>query len=329
MKSILLIANIRAAQGGITTQVYELVESLKSEGIVVKIVSTHGSLSKRFSGILTAFKEAAKYDLILGVGCAYTGFIPIIIASIVSKIRNKKLILNFHDGQINDFMKKYYGIIKIIIQNELVVVATKYLFDTFNHYGFKSVLINNHFNNLKLSETKKLSSDKIKIIWARSFEDLYRVDLALEAAKYFENHKNVEFHFYGSGSNYHYFKDIYSSENIYFHGSIKREALLNEYSEYDIFLNTTEYDNFPMSIVEAGLNKLVVITSNVGGITNLYKENEVVYFNSGDIESLKSNLNKVIDNISLYIDYSNNLYQKVLTFNWQNVRLKWLKLLTD
>lgn len=328
MKRILLIANIRESNGGITTQVYELSEALKSEGMEVKIISTYGSIANRISGVISSFNEANNYDLILGVGCAYTGFFPIVIASIVSKIKNKKLIINFHDGQILDFMKKYFGFIKVIIGNYPVVVATKYLFDAFKQYGFNPVLINNHFNNLILPVTLKQESERIKIIWARSFEDLYRADLALEAALRYKNIKNIEFHFYGSGSKYYYYKEKYNSENIIFHGSVRREILLNEYSRYDIFLNTTEFDNFPMSIVEAGINKLIVITSNVGGIKNLYSENEVIYFKSGEIDDLNNTLSEVINNISEYKDYAIKLNAKVLTFNWQNVRQKWINILT-
>jgi hypothetical protein len=82
-----------------------------------------------------------------------------------------------------------------------------------------------------------------------------------------------------------------------------------------------------MSIVEAGLNNLIVISSRIGGIESLYNESEIIYFESGNIESLRYNVQKVLNNISDYRIYSRNLIEKVNTFNWINVRQKWISAL--
>lgn len=324
MNRVLIVANIRKSQGGITTQVMELKNSLLSEGLVVEVVSTHGSIKDRIQGAYTAFKRAKECDTILGVGCAYTGFIPIIVAYLVSFLRSKHVVFNFHDGQVKEFLKSYFGLVKIVLKNDNVIVATKYLNDEFKLYGFNSIIIQNHFNNLKAAITEYKRRDIIKIMWARSFEKLYRVDLALESAIHFSYNKKVEFHFYGGGSEYNYYSEKYKGANIFFHGILKREDLLGEYKKYNLFLNTTDYDNFPMSIVEAGLNNVLVVSSKVGGIESLYGEEEIVFFQPSSIESLIETLSAILSDITKYNTYSVNLAKKVASFNWENVRDKWM-----
>ncbi len=302
----------------------ELKNSLLLEGLDVEVVSTHGILKDRIQGAYTAFKRAKECDIILGVGCAYMGFIPMFVAYFISNIRNKPVVFNFHDGQIKEFLSSYSGLVKIVLKNNNIIVATKYLHDVFHRFGFNPILIQNHFNNLETTKTELKRSETIKIMWARSFEKLYRVDLALDAAIHFSLKNNVEFHFYGGGSEYNYYYEKYKNANIFFHGFMKREDLLEEYKKYDLFLNTTDYDNFPMSIVEAGLNNMIVVSSKVGGLETLYGEVEIVFFQPGSIESLIETLSALLSDITKYNTYSVNLAKKVVSFNWANVRDKWM-----
>ena len=327
MNSVLIIANLRKSQGGITTQVLELEKSLNDDGIKAEIVSTHGSSIERIYGLFSSFFKSKNYDIILGVGCAYFGFLPILVAFVISFLRNKPVVYNFHDGQVKEFLKYNYDFVNIVLKKRKVIVATKYLYDIFKLYGFNAEIIHNHFNNLEIVDPEISNSEIIKVIWARSFEKLYRVDLALDTARFFNGKRKIEFHFYGGGSEYNYYKDKYNDSNIYFHGILQRNELLKEYAKYSIFLNTSEYDNFPMSIVEAGLNNLIVVSSKIGGIETIYSENEIKYFKSGDLDDLIRTFDALTCELSKYKSFSNNLTNKVISFSWENVKEKWLEAL--
>lgn len=328
MNKILIIANIRKTQGGITTQIAELENSLKENDIVTYVISTHGNIVERINGIYTSYLKAKNCDMILGVGCAYLGFLPIVVAYMVSVLRLKPVCYNFHDGQVKEFLKKYFGLVKLVFKNKQIIVATKFLHNVFKSYGFNVITIPNHFNNININESVSVESQSLKVIWARSFERLYRVDLAIDTAKYFYGKKNIEFHFYGGGADYYYYSNIYRGGNIFFHGVLKRADLLKEYKKYNIFLNTSEYDNFPMSIVEAGLNNLLVISSKVGGIESIYSDNEILYFESGNLANLINVFDEITNtNDNKYKSISANLTKKVKSFNWENVKEMWFQAL--
>lgn len=321
---ILIIANIRSQQGGITTQVLELNESLLKEGYETKIVSTHGSHTERFSSLFKAIKESFNCSVILGVGCAYYGIIPMLVSSLVSLISGKPVIYNFHDGQVEEFLKKYSGLLKLFFGRDKIIVATSFLGRSFGKYGFNSEIINNHLNEVGLKVNSSSVSGK-KVIWARSFEELYRPDIALEAAKRTVNVCNAEFHFYGGGSLRDYYRSLYGSiRGIYFHDFVKREVLLEEYGKYDIFLNTSDYDNFPMSIVEAGMNGLQVLTSNAGGIASIYTGDEVTFFFKGNLDDCTERLNALLSDPGFYEYKKINLQEKIKGFTWESVRDNWI-----
>ncbi|MCI0473569.1 MAG: glycosyltransferase family 4 protein [Ignavibacteria bacterium] len=329
MMRILIIANIRKSQGGITTQVLELAESLKGAGIITELISTHGPVIERIKNVFKAYKAAGNCDLILSAGCSYLGFFPIMVSSLIGKIRRKKIIYNFHDGQVEDFLKKYYGIVKLFIGNEVIIVATDFLKKSFSNYGFKCIKIFNHFNNIESSSKAVTASDKIKVIWARSFEKLYDPDSAIIAALHYQNNPDVIFHFYGAGKYLNYYKEKYRNHNLKFFGFVKREDLLEKYKEYNIFLNTTLYDNFPMSIVEAGQNNLIVISSKAGGIPTIYADNEIIFYEPGNTDDLLIKLDNVISNPENYKSYADRLSKRVTEFNWENVKTEWMRLINN
>jgi L-malate glycosyltransferase len=329
MKKILLIANIRKHQGGITTQVFELADSLRQEGLSVEIISTHGSVKERFSGILKAYSSARNCGLIISAGCSYYGFFPMVVASLIARIRRKKIIYNFHDGQVEDFLRKYYGIVKLLIGSEIIIVATDFLKKSFEKFGFNAIRISNHFNVINNNPGTHTRYEKLKIMWARSFEKLYDPETAIKAAIHFKDNPNIKFHFYGTGKYLNHYKEEYEKEKIDFFGHVNREELLIKYADYDVFLNTSLYDNFPMSIIEAGINRLIVISSKTGGIPTIYGENEIIFYEPGNKEDLIVKIYNVLNNPEIYRSYADRLHERVLSFSWNNVKTDWMELINN
>lgn len=326
---VLIIGNIRRQQGGITTQMLELKDSLLREGYEVAVVSTHGAIAKRAASLFRAFGKALQCDVILGVGCAYYGVIPMVVSSVVSKLSGTPVVYNFHDGQVEEFLRKYQGLLKWFFGKSAIVVATSFLKDSFVRYGFNAEVISNHLNDIEIKELP-VRDGKTMIIWARSFEKLYRPEIALEGAKYLLNKFNAEFHFYGGGSLRDYYAGRYRNiPGIVFHDFVKRETLLNEYGKYDIFINTSDFDNFPMSIVEAGLNGLQILTSNPGGIASIYDDSEVNFFKKGDLSDFTEQLEALLANPGFFRYKTKNLAKKIIGFRWESVKNNWVELLNN
>ena len=225
-KNILIILNYKPGHGGITGEIEQLSKDLAGEGFNVEIVSTNG-IKKKISGFFKSFLLAKKTDVILGVGCAYFGFIPIMYASIIAFLLKKRVAFNFHDGLIEVFLNKYLKLAKFFIGNEPVAVASGYLADTFKKYGFHSVEITNHFD---FSESFPGRNEPYvwnkKILWSRAFHDIYQPELALKAAhEILKRNYSAEFYFYGKGPLLAGIKKKYSHKNFQFI-SILRNSII-------------------------------------------------------------------------------------------------------
>ncbi len=67
------------------------------------------------------------------------------------------------------------------------------------------------------------------------------------------------------------------SKNVVFVGAVYGEELVNEYRNADIFVLPTEKESFGMAVAEAMASGLPVVSTNIGGVSEVVKNNETGY----------------------------------------------------
>ncbi|MFA5405561.1 MAG: glycosyltransferase family 4 protein [Ignavibacteria bacterium] len=325
---ILFVLNLRYNKSGITEQILFLKDRLECESFNVKLVSTFGNIFERIKGVINTFRYANESDLIIGVGCSYFGFFPVFIAAMAAFFLNKKILFNFHGGQAERFFDKYNYFVKHIFNNKKIIVASDYLENVFKSYKYDVVKINNIFNFDSFPKNSGEFKWNKNILWARSFEELYQPELALEVAKILTEKYDYKFYFFGDGSSFEKLKNKYESSNIIFGGLIERKVLLDEYQKFSILLNTTLNDNIPNTIFEAGFYNLLVVSSRVGGIATTFGSNEVLFVEKNNIEAYVNTILTAYDEKQKYDIVRENLNKKIINYNWENVKDKWKDVLS-
>jgi glycosyltransferase involved in cell wall biosynthesis len=113
-----------------------------------------------------------------------------------------------------------------------------------------------------------------KILWLRAFDTIYRPELALEIFKLIqEQYSEAELYMVGpdKGGLMAACKN-YAAQNhlkVHFPGKLLKREWKNIAQDCSIFLNTSSIDNAPVSVSEAMAMGLVVVSANVGGMTDL------------------------------------------------------------
>lgn len=165
-------------------------------------------------------------------------------------------------------------------------------------------------------------------MWVGTFQFMYNPETALKACEIvLKKRDDIEFHFFGDGPLLGKLKKKYAHPKIIFNGFIPRSDLLKEYQQYCAFLNSSFGDNFPLRLVEAGFNKLLIISVNYGGTSSIYSDKECLFFEKGNYQELAQHILKVLDNPTVYDSFRINMYNKIMTFTWDNAREKWLSFL--
>ncbi|MFA5337274.1 MAG: glycosyltransferase family 4 protein [Candidatus Omnitrophota bacterium] len=326
---ILIVMNYRGADwGGITGAVEELVASLKIEGFYINIATTHGKIRDRIKHVVHIFKIAPEYDLIMATGCGDYGFLPIFVGVLIARFFHKRVVVDFHEGYPLPFMNRFGKIIKLFLGNIPITVASKYLLDIFNKYKLNAYLIPHQFHYEKFPKRERPFSWNKKFMWVGTFQFMYDPETALKACEIvLEKNPDMEFYFFGKGLLLDRLRKKYSHPKIIFKGFLPRRELLKEYQNYCVFLNTSFGDNFPLRLVEAGFNEMLIISAKYGGTCTIYSDSECLFFERGDYKKLSNYIFEVIEKPHMHDSFRKNMHKKVMGFTWDKVRDNWLSLL--
>ena len=92
-------------------------------------------------------------------------------------------------------------------------------------------------------------------------------------------------------------------------GELKKEDKKKAFSEIDVLIVPSVcYENSPLTISEAFLSKIPVITSNIGGMAELVRDGEYGFtFPVGNAEKLQEKIQSFINNPELKDRFSANL----------------------
>ena len=189
-----------------------------------------------------------------------------------------------------------------------------------NKYGLQENSIVNRLGVRRGNKIDKIDNAEIKIVSCSSLIGLKRVHLIIEALSEIKELKVSWIHI-GEGVLKDYLiqqcNEKFKGTNIsYCFKGFLNNSLINDFyknEKFDLFINVSEYEGVPLSIMEAMSNSITCIGTDVGGVKELidHKSNGYVLDKEFDVKELSqlivsfSKLSKVDRN-----KFSENAYMK-------------------
>jgi glycosyltransferase involved in cell wall biosynthesis len=174
-----------------------------------------------------------------------------------------------------------------------------------------------------------------KLVWLRAFCEIYNPSLApralaLLAADFRDINLTMIGPDKGDGSLQamrQVAADAGVSERIVLPGKVARSEVPVWLDKGDLFLNTTDVDNTPVSVMEAMACGLCVVSTNVGGIPYLLEhERDALLIPPNDPTAMAAAVKRILTEPDLAEYLSRNARQKVEQFDWSVVLPKWERL---
>jgi glycosyltransferase involved in cell wall biosynthesis len=176
-----------------------------------------------------------------------------------------------------------------------------------------------------------------RLIWLRAFHSIYNPGLAPRALAHLrESFPALKLTMIGPDrqdgsleSTMQTAAKLGVSERILWPGSVAKDQVPTWLNGADIFLNTTNVDNTPISILEAMASGLCIVSTNVGGISYLLEhEQDALLVPPDDPEALAEAVRRLLTEPDLAARLSRNARRKAEQFDWATVLPKWKELLT-
>ena len=115
--------------------------------------------------------------------------------------------------------------------------------------------------------------------------------------------------------------------NVTFSGVVSRQEIGRYYDRADIFINASELDNMPVSVLEGFASGTPVVTTSPEGMDYIVDhERTGLLSKPGDAHLLAKNVLRILEDQQLAATLANNAYQESQRYCWSAVRNQWLEL---
>lgn len=332
---ILYVGNIISGHGKTATTIETLGKLLQKEGFDIRLTSNKkNKILRLFDMLWTVFKLRKKLDYVLIDTYSTTNFL---YAYYVSKlcIRFKiKHIPILHGGNLEERLKHSKAKSDLIFKNAHVNVSpSMFLKTVFEKYGYTNLI---HIpNNVELAEYpfKYRKQVKAKLLWVRSFAEIYNPQLAVEVVHGLKlNGIEASLCMVGPKKDASFEKTKALAKEldveVKFTGKLSKHEWIWLSADYDIFINTTNFDNTPVSLIEAMALGMPIVSTNVGGISYLIEDQkDGLLVKPNTSKEMISQIENLIDSPELVQKLTQNARTKAELFDWEVVKAQWKELL--
>ena len=228
--------------------------------------------------VASLFRQLQHYDVIHVFSASYLSFVlSPLPALLVGRLYRKKVVLNYHSGEAEDHLQRWPSAIRLMRLAHEIIVPSEYLVHVFAGFDIRSRAIFN-FVDVEDIPYRRRTKLRPRFLTNRNLEPLYNVACSLRAfARIQREYADAELTVAGFGSQRAMLESLARElglRNTTFVGRVPSSEMAAQYDKADIFLNASDIDNMPLSILDSFAAGVPVVTTNAGGIPYVVRNGE-------------------------------------------------------
>jgi glycosyltransferase involved in cell wall biosynthesis len=334
-----IAANFLSSDGGSRSVVEDLAERMRAGGYELVTASHHrGGLARGAHMLATALLGRARYDA--AVVDLYSGRAFLIgeALSFVLKLLGRPFVLVLRGGSLPRFAERHPRRVRACLARAAAVAApSPYLLEAMRPFCDELRLLPNPVN-ADAYEARVRRTAEPRLVWLRSFHEIYNPSLAprvvaLLAGEFPDIRLTMVGRDKGDGSlqrTHEVAAALGVADRITFVGGVHKRDVPAHLSRGDIFLNTTDVDNTPVSVLEALATGLCVVSTNVGGVPHLLEDGrDALLVAPRDAGAMAAAVRRLLTDAPLAERLSRAGLQKAAGFDWSHVFPQWERLLAS
>jgi glycosyltransferase involved in cell wall biosynthesis len=248
------------------------------------------------------------------------------------RLAGKPYVLTLHGGSLPEFAEHWPGPVRRLLASAAAVTTpSRFLLERMSRYRSDLELCPNplHLGDYPF---RLRTQPRPQLIWLRTFHELYNPTLAVRVLSLLRSHvPDVELIMLGPTRQQSTRKragelaiELSVEDRLSLHGRVSKTDVGSWLDRADIFLNTTNVDNTPVSVMEAMACGLCVVSTNVGGIPYLIRDGKNgLLVPPNDAEAMAAAVRKILDTPGLAERLSRRARQTVSGLDWSQVLPRW------
>ena len=257
------------------------------------------------------------------------------LSSKIFKFRSKKIILVLRGGKLDEFYRNNISVMDKVLKSATIAISPSlFLKRYFSRAGYD---IKHMPNPIDLDKFKKIKIKKNRsMLWVRAFGEIYNPELAIKVLYEVRKlYNDIELTMIGPDLG-QLEKCKYLIENLKLNSSVKiigvvdNDDLPRIFNEHLIYINTTEYESFGNAVLESAACGLPVVSTNVGEIPIMWKNNfDILISSSFNPTDFADQVLKLLNDQKLHSKISKNALSKVKKYSQSKIVDSWEKLFSD
>lgn len=299
---------------------------------VIKTSSRSNKILRLLEMLFSVFIYRKKIKYILIDTFSSTNFYYAYLNSQLARLLSIKYIPILRGGNLPKRLDRSRGMSSAIFLHSHVNIApSNYLKNEFEKRGYLTQYIPNILEIDKY-KFKYRNIFKPNLIWVRAFDYIYNPTLAIKVLGILKKfYPNASLTMVGPIKDSS-FNDVVKlievlqlKDSVKITGVLKKEEWHKIAEKSDIFINTTNIDNTPVSVMEAMALGLPIVSTNVGGLPYLIENNiDGKLVKKNDPKLMYEAINHLLTNNYETIKIVKNARIKSQSFSWKEIKTHWL-----
>lgn len=343
-----LIGPAPPPNGGMAMQTEQLARLLREEGLQVTQVATNApyrpawveyvpglrALCRLFPYLWAVWRLAGKADVIhlmANSGWSWQLFAAPVLW--LAPLRRCPVIVNYRGGEAGSYFERAWRRVKPSLRRAtLVVVPSGYLQAVFSEFGQATRVIPNivDLNLFRPSPSAAPGNTPFTLVITRNLEPIYGIGTALQAlAQTLPAMPGTRLRIAGSGPQEGELRAQASAlgigDAVEFTGRLDRRGIVELYAAADAMLNPTTVDNMPNSVIEALACGVPVISTAVGGVPYIVRDEETALLvAANEPAAMAKAILRLQGDAALRKALREQGLAEVAQYAWPQVRAQWL-----
>ena len=284
--------------------------------------------------VALTYENRNKIDYVLMDTYSTSNFWYAVLISQLCRMLGLPYIPILHGGNLPERLIKNPRISTLIFKYSYKNVApSPYLLQAFANKGYAEIQLIPNALELANYPLQNRPILRPKLLWLRSLADLYNPEMALRVlAQVQKQQPEASLLMVGPDK-----ENILSALQklaraleikVEFTGKLSRTEWVQRARDCDIFINTTHFDNLPVSILEALALGLPIVSTNVGGIPFLLENNtNALLVGDNQVAEMAEAVLALLNNSALKDEQIRQGLQLVKNYDWEIIKVKWIAIL--
>lgn len=335
MKRILYIGNNLTTKHSNISSIQILGRLLQQEGYTVHFSSTQQNKVLRMLGmIFNFFDKYRKVDVIIIDTYSNLNFYYALIISQLARLFKVPYIPSLNGGDLPRRLKNCPIKSAMIFKHAFLNVSPSlYLMEAFKQHNYHNLRFIPNTIEIDNYPMATKSYESIRLLWVRSFSKIYNPCMAVRLIKQLQDqgHK-ASLTMVGPDSDGS-LKTVQAlaaelKVKVNFTGKLSKPEWIALAKDHNIFINTTNFDNMPVSVIEAMALGLPVVSTAVGGMPYLIEDGiDGVLVPVNDVSAMAEVILRLQSNPDLAHAIAARARVKAEGFDWAVVRERWVAVL--